>query len=179
MKRTIYLMWLAVASISCSPTGKSEKAILAYMRDQTGSPELEIEFSNVQIVKQTVGDSIAFLQAKYERELKEKAEQIKRMEDNIRQFEDILKSSSKDDPMAQMFYGQSIEMSRKQLEKLNSQTITDGSIRYRGQDTTRVIATVVTCQMTSLVNPVLKAKQTKEGSFLLTVDESVCMRQLK
>lgn len=179
MKRTIYLVWLAVTSISCSPTGKSEKAILAYMRDQTGSPELEIEFSNVQIVKQTVGDSIAFLQAKYELELKEKAEQIKRAEDNIRQFEDILKSSSKDDLMAKMFYGQSIEMSRKELEKLSCKTVADGSIRYQGQDTTRVIATVVTCQMTSLVNPVLKAKQTKEGSFLLTVDESVCLRQLK
>lgn len=179
MKRTIYLVWLAIASISCSSTGKSEKAILAYMRDQTGSPGLEIEFSDVRIVKQTVGDSIAILKAAYEREVKEKAEQIKREEDNIRQFEDILKSSSKDDPMAKMFYGQSIEMSRKQLAKLNSQTVADGSIRYQGQDTTRVIATVVTCQMTSLVNPVLKAKQTKEGSFLLTVDESVCMRQLK
>lgn len=149
------------------------------MRDQTGSPDLKIEFSNVQINKQTVGDSIAFLQAKYKRELKEKAEQIEREEDNIRQFEDILKASSKDDPMAKMFYGQSIEMSRKQLAELKKRTITDGSLRYSGQDTTRVIATVVTCQMTSLVNPVLKAKQTKEGSFLLSVDESVCVRQLK
>lgn len=179
MKQTIYLIWLAVASVSCSPTGKSEKAILAYMRDQTGSPKLEIEFSNVQIIKQTVGDSIAFLQAKYKQELKDKAEEIKRMEDNIRQFEEILKSSSKDDRMAQMFYKQSVEMSRKELEQLNRRTIADGSIRYQGQDTARVIATVVTCQMTSLVNPVLKAKQTKEGSFLLTVDESVCVRQLK
>ena len=46
-------------------------------------------------------------------------------------------------------------------------------------DTSRVIATMVSCRMTSLINPVLKAKQTKEGSFLLSPDESVCIRQLK
>ena len=33
--------------------------------------------------------------------------------------------------------------------------------------------------MTSLINPVLKAKQTKEGVFLLTPDETVCIRQVK
>ena len=57
--------------------------------------------------------------------------------------------------------------------------IKNGTGYYAGQDPKKVIATLVKCEMTSLINPVLKAKQTKEGVFLLTPDETVCIRQIK
>ena len=47
------------------------------MRTQTGSPDLEIEFTNVQITKQTVGDSIDILQKIFEEQIKEKEKTIK------------------------------------------------------------------------------------------------------
>lgn len=179
MKKLIYLLWFAIAGVACSTMGKSEKAILEYMRDQTGSPKLEIEFTEVQIVKQTVGDSINILQEKYEQDMKDKSEKIEKVENSIKGLEESLKSVPKSDRMTYHFYSQMLESSKKQLKELNDRTIVNEKVRYDGEDKAKVIATVVNCRMTSLVNPVLKAKQTREGSFLLSVDESVCIRQLK
>ena len=178
MKKVMYVLWLAFVMSACHSMGKSEKTILEYVRSQTGSPQLEIEFSEVQVTKQTVGDSIRILQQKYEQELKDNAEQIKQLEDNLKQLEEALKSTSKDD-MVYSLYLQNIEMNKKQLQQLNAKEITNGKYRYEGQDTSGVVATIVNCRMTSLINPVLKARQTKEGSFLLSPDETVCFRQLK
>ena len=97
---------------------------------------------------------------------------------HLKKLEEALKSMSKKD-MMYSFYSQHIEMNKRQLLQLNAKEITNGKYRYEGQDTSRVIATIVNCRMTSLVNPVLKAKQTKEGSFLLSPDEVVCFGQLK
>lgn len=178
MKKVIYLLCLAFVMSACDSMGKSEKTILEYVRSQTGSPQLEIEFSEVQIIKQTVGDSIRILQKKYEQKLNEQIKQAKQLENDLKKLEEALKSMSKKD-MMYSFYSQHIEMNKRQLLQLNAKEITNGKYRYEGQDTSRVIATIVNCRMTSLVNPVLKAKQTKEGSFLLSPDEVVCFGQLK
>ncbi len=103
---------------------------------------------------------------------------VAELENDLKKLEEALKSMSKKD-MMYSFYSQHIEMNKRQLLQLNAKEITNGKYRYEGQDTSRVIATIVNCRMTSLVNPVLKAKQTKEGSFLLSPDEVVCFGQLK
>ena len=69
-------------TISCNSLSTSEKSIQEYMRTQTGSPDLEIEFTNVQITKQTVGDSIDILQKIFEEQIKEKEKTIKRIEND-------------------------------------------------------------------------------------------------
>lgn len=178
MKKIVSILLMCIVAASCQRLGKSEQAVLEYMRDQTGNPELEIEFANVQIIKQTVGDSINILQEKYEQDVKERAEKLKSYEERRNQLLDQMKSMSKKDMMYQ-FLLQNVEMCERMLKELNEKVITNDKVRYDGQDKERVIATIVDCQMTSLVNPVLKAKQTKEGSFLLTPDESKCIRQLK
>lgn len=178
MKKIVSIVLMCIVAASCQRLGKSEQAVLEYMRDQTGNPELEIEFANVQITKQTVGDSIHILQAKYEQEMKEKAENLKNYEERRNQSLEQMKSMAKKDMMYQ-FLLQNVDMCERLIKELNEKVITNGKVHYDGQDKERVIATLVDCQMTSLVNPVLKAKQTKEGSFLLTADESKCIRQLK
>lgn len=178
MKKIVSILLMCIVAASCQRLGKSEQAVLEYMRDQTGNPELKIEFANVQIIKQTVGDSINILQEKYEQDVKEKAEKLKNYEGRRNQLLEQMKSMPKKDMMYQ-FLLQNVEMCERMLKELNEKVITNDKVRYDGQDKERVIATIVDCQMTSLVNPVLKAKQTKEGSFLLTPDESKCIRQLK
>lgn len=178
MKKIVFVLSLCFIAFSCNTMGKSEKAILDYMRDQTGAPELEIEFANVQVTKQTVGDSINILQQAYEQSVKEREERIKRLEEESNKGLEQMKSLSKSDMMYQ-FLVQSTIMGEEELKRWTNKVITNEKIRYDGQDTGKIIATVVHCQMTSLINPKLKAKQTKEGSFLLTPDESRCIRQLK
>ena len=78
MKRIIFILSIFMITISCNSLSTSEKSIQEYMRTQTGSPDLEIEFTNVQITKQTVGDSIDILQKIFEEQIKEKEKTIKR-----------------------------------------------------------------------------------------------------
>lgn len=179
MKKLVYLVCLIITAISCSTMGKSEKAILEYMRNQTGSPQLEISFSDVRSIKHTVGDSIRILQEKYEQELKEKSEQIKLLQEGIQKAEEALKTISKDESMLYDFYTQHIKMSKQQLQQCEEKKVIDGKLRYTEQDTSKVIAIIVNCRMTLQISPVLSAKQTKEGSFLLSPDESICIRRLK
>ena len=80
MKRIIFILSIFMIAISCNSLSTSEKSIQEYMRTQTGSPDLEIEFTNVQITKQTVGDSIDILQKIFEEQIKEKEKTIKRIE---------------------------------------------------------------------------------------------------
>ena len=70
MKRIIFILSIFMITISCNSLSTSEKSIQEYMRTQTGSPDLEIEFTNVQITKQTVGDSIDILQKIFEEQIK-------------------------------------------------------------------------------------------------------------
>ena len=70
MKRIIFILSIFMIAISCNSLSTSEKSIQEYMRTQTGSPDLEIEFTNVQITKQTVGDSIDILQKIFEEQIK-------------------------------------------------------------------------------------------------------------
>ena len=177
MKRNIYFLLIAVVMTACNSLGKSEKAIQEYMREQTGTPELEIEFANVQSRKMTVKDSMDILQELFEKNLKEKAEQTKRIEGQIEKLENDLKGV----PVNHMYYSffkQNVEMSKAQLKGLNEKVITNEKVKYEGQDENRVLAVIVDCQMTSLVNPILKAKQTKDASFMLSADGSKCIRQL-
>ena len=82
MKRIIFILSIFMITISCNSLSTSEKSIQEYMRTQTGSPDLEIEFTNVQITKQTVGDSIDILQKIFEEQIKEKEKTIKRIEND-------------------------------------------------------------------------------------------------
>ena len=148
------------------------------MRIQTGSPDLEIEFTNVQITKQTVGDSIDILQKRFEEQIKEKEEAIKRIENGNQVWQKELESMSKKD-QNYAFLLQMLNSNQRQINEWQEKVITNGAVYYDGQDPEKVIATLVKCEMTSLINPVLKAKQTKEGVFLLTPDETVCIRQVK
>lgn len=178
MKRSVFILGISIAAISCSSLSTSEKSIQEYMRIQTGSSDLEIEFTNVQITKQTVRDSIDILQKIFEEQTREKEEAIKNTKKAIQYYQEKLKSVSKKDPLYG-FYVQQMNSDQKRLEKLQEKVITNGKVYYEGQDPKKVISTLVQCEMTSLINPVLKAKQTKEGLFLLSPDETVCIRQLK
>ena len=170
MKRIIFILSIFMITISCNSLSTSEKSIQEYMRTQTGSPDLEIEFTNVQITKQTVGDSIDILQKIFEEQIKEKEKTIKRIENDNQAWQKELESMSKKDQNYAFLV---------QMVNSNQRRIKNGTGYYDGQDPKKVIATLVKCEMTSLINPVLKAKQTKEGVFLLTPDETVCIRQVK
>ena len=67
---------------------------------------------------------------------------------------------------------------QRRIKELQEKVIKNGTGYYDGQDPKKVIATMVKCEMTSLINPVLKAKQTKRG-FSAYSDETVCIRQIK
>ena len=95
MKRIIFILGIFLVAISCHSLSTSEKSIQEYMRIQTGSPDLEIEFTNVQITKQTVGDSIDILQKRFEEQIKEKEEAIKRIENGNQVWQKELESMSK------------------------------------------------------------------------------------
>lgn len=178
MKRIIFILGIFLVAISCNSLSTSEKSIQEYMRIQTGSPDLEIEFTNVQITKQTVGDSIDILQKRFEEQIKEKEEAIKRIENGNQVWQKELESMSKKD-QNYAFLLQMLNSNQRQINEWQEKVITNGAVYYDGQDPEKVIATLVKCEMTSLINPVLKAKQTKEGVFLLTPDETVCIRQVK
>ena len=178
MKKIIYMVFVTAILFSCSQMGKSEKAIQEYMREQTGMPELEIEFVNVQIVKQTVGDSIRMLQEQFEKDTSERTKNIQDLKEKIGEIDEEMKSASKNDMLYQ-FYSQTKEMLEQQLRKWNEKNIVNGKVRYGSQDPAKVLVTVVQCQMTYPISPILKAKQTKTATFLLTADESKCIRQLK
>ena len=77
------------------------------------------------------------------------------------------------------FLVQMVNSNQRRIKELQEKVIKNGTGYYDGQDPKKVIATLVKCEMTSLINRVLKAKQTKEGVFLLTPDETVCIRQVK
>ena len=172
MKRIIFILSIFMIAISCNSLSTSEKSIQEYMRTQTGSPDLEIEFTNVQITKQTVGDSIDILQKIFEEQIKEKEKTIKRIENDNQAWQKELESMSKKD-QNYAFLVQMVNSNQRRIKELQEKVIKNG------QDPKKVIATLVKCEMTSLINPVLKAKQTKEGVFLLTPDETVCIRQVK
>lgn len=178
MNRNIYILGIAILAAACNTTGKSEQSILEYMREQTGSVKLGIEFADVQITKQTVGDSINILQEKYEQELKEKVEKIELLDKSIKKAEEKIKSAEKGSMLSQI-YSQELNYSKQQYKEWTEKVITNEKVRYDGRNRDEILATVVSCRMTSLINPVLNAKQTKEGRFLLTTDESKCIRQLK
>ena len=95
MKRIIFILSIFMITISCNSLSTSEKSIQEYMRTQTGSPDLEIEFTNVQITKQTVGDSIDILQKIFEEQIKEKEKTIKRIENDNQAWQKELESMSK------------------------------------------------------------------------------------
>ena len=97
MKRIIFILSIFMIAISCNSLSTSEKSIQEYMRTQTGSPDLEIEFTNVQITKQTVGDSIDILQKIFEEQIKEKEKTIKRIENDNQAWQKELESMSKKD----------------------------------------------------------------------------------
>ena len=178
MKRIIFILSIFMITISCNSLSTSEKSIQEYMRTQTGSPDLEIEFTNVQITKQTVGDSIDILQKIFEEQIKEKEKTIKRIENDNQAWQKELESMSKKD-QNYAFLVQMMNSNQRRIKELQEKVIKNGTGYYAGQDPKKVIATLVKCEMTSLINPVLKAKQTKEGVFLLTPDETVCIRQIK
>lgn len=98
MKRIIFILSIFMITISCNSLSTSEKSIQEYMRTQTGSPDLEIEFTNVQITKQTVGDSIDILQKIFEEQIKEKEKTIKRIENDNQAWQKELESMSKKRP---------------------------------------------------------------------------------
>ena len=178
MKRIIFILSIFMITISCNSLSTSEKSIQEYMRTQTGSPDLEIEFTNVQITKQTVGDSIDILQKIFEEQIKEKEKTIKRIENDNQAWQKELESMSKKD-QNYAFLVQMMNSNQRRIKELQEKVIKNGTGYYDGHDPKKVIATLVKCEMTSLINPVLKAKQTKEGVFLLTPDETVCIRQVK
>lgn len=178
MKRIIFILSIFMIAISCNSLSTSEKSIQEYMRTQTGSPDLEIEFTNVQITKQTVGDSIDILQKIFEEQIKEKEKTIKRIENDNQAWQKELESMSKKD-QNYAFLVQMVNSNQRRIKELQEKVIKNGTGYYDGRDPKKVIATLVKCEMTSLINPVLKAKQTKEGVFLLTPDETVCIRQIK
>ena len=178
MKRIIFILSIFMITISCNSLSTSEKSIQEYMRTQTGSPDLEIEFTNVQITKQTVGDSIDILQKIFEEQIKEKEKTIKRIENDNQAWQKELESMSKKD-QNYAFLVQMMNSNQRRIKELQEKVIKNGTGYYDGQVPKKVIATLVKCEMTSLINPVLKAKQTKEGFFLLTPDETVCIRQIK
>lgn len=178
MKKIIYILSIAVAAVSCNSLSESEKSIQEYMRSQTGSPDLKIEFTNVEITRQTVQDSIDILQKIFEEQTKEKADAIQKMESSIENMQKEQEKTSKSDPNYD-FYRQFISMTRRDLQEWQNKVITNEKVRYDGQDPQKIIATLVRCEMTSLINPVLKAKQTKEGLFVLTPEETKCLRQVE
>lgn len=178
MKKIIFILGISIAAISCTSLSTSEKSIQEYLRAQTGFSDLEIEFSNVQITKQTVQDSTDILQKLFEEQTKEKEEAIKKTEVTIQGMQETLKSTSKKDPNYN-FLMQFIQSHERQLKELQKKNITNGKVYYDGQDPKKVIATLVQCEMTSLINPALKAKQTKKGLFLLSPDEKICIRQIE
>ena len=171
MKRIIFILSIFMITISCNSLSTSEKSIQEYMRTQTGSPDLEIEFT-------TVGDSIDILQKIFEEQIKEKEKTIKRIENDNQAWQKELESMSKKD-QNYAFLVQMMNSNQRRIKELQEKVIKNGTGYYDGQDPKKVIATLVKCEMTSLINPVLKAKQTKEGVFLLTPDETVCIRQVK
>lgn len=178
MKRIIFISGIFLIAISCNSLSTSEKSIQEYMRIQTGSPDLEIEFTNVQITKQTVGDSVDILQKIFEEQTKGKEETIEYLENRNQKLQKELESMSKKDQSYAILV-QIMNSTQGQINEWQEKVITNGAVYYDGQDPEKVIATLVKCEMTSLINPVLKAKQTKEGVFLLTPDETVCIRQVK
>lgn len=178
MKRSIFILGIFIVAISCNSLSTSEKSIQEYMRIQTGYPDLEIEFTNVRITKQTVGDSIGILQKIFDEQTKEKEEAIKRMESDNQVWREQLESMPKNDP-SYAFLVQMMNSTQRRIDELQKRVIINAKVYYDGQDPEKVIATLVQCEMTSLINPVLKAKQTKEGLFLLSPDETVCIRQVK
>lgn len=176
--KKIFILGISIAAISCSSLSTSENSIQEYLRAQTGFSDLEIEFSDVQITKQTVQDSIDILQELFEEQTKKKEDAIKKTEKNIQGMLETLKSTSKKDPDYN-FLTQFIRSNESRLKELQKKAITNGKVYYDGQDPKKVIATLVQCEMTSLINPALKAKQTKKGLFLLSPDEKVCIRQIE
>ena len=101
----------------------------------------------------------------------------KSIQEYMRTQTELESMSKKDQNYA--FLVQMMNSNQRRIKELQEKVIKNGTGYYDGQDPKKVIATLVKCEMTSLINPVLKAKQTKEGVFLLTPDETVCIRQIK
>mgnify|MGYP003073448826 CR=1 FL=1 len=122
MKRIIFILSIFMITISCNSLSTSEKSIQEYMRTQTGSPDLEIEFTNVQITKQTVGDSIDILQKIFEEQIKEKEKTIKRIENDNQAWQKELESMSKKD-QNYAFLVQMMNSNQRRIKELQEKVI--------------------------------------------------------
>lgn len=138
MKRIIFILSIFMIAISCNSLSTSEKSIQEYMRTQTGSPDLEIEFTNVQITKQTVGDSIDILQKIFEEQIKEKEKTIKRIENDNQAWQKELESMSKKD-QNYAFLVQMVNSNQRRIKELQEKVIKNGTGYYDGQDPKKVI----------------------------------------
>ena len=131
MKRIIFILSIFMITISCNSLSTSEKSIQEYMRTQTGSPDLEIEFTNVQITKQTVGDSIDILQKIFEEQIKEKEKTIKRIENDNQAWQKELESMSKKD-QNYAFLVQMMNSNQRRIKELQEKVIKNGTGYYDG-----------------------------------------------
>ena len=131
MKRIIFILSIFMIAISCNSLSTSEKSIQEYMRTQTGSPDLEIEFTNVQITKQTVGDSIDILQKIFEEQIKEKEKTIKRIENDNQAWQKELESMSKKD-QNYAFLVQMVNSNQRRIKELQEKVIKNGTGYYDG-----------------------------------------------
>lgn len=178
MKRIIYILGFVYLAVSCQNLTKGEQAVLNYMREQTGFQDLDIEFSEVHRTEHTVKDSINILQQLYEKESQEKEDKIEKFEKDVEKYTENLKGVDKKS-MEYQFLGQFLSRAQKSLEMWKKKEIANRKYIYEGRDVNEVLAVLLECDMTSLINPALKAKQTKTGVFLLSPDEKKCIRQLK
>lgn len=166
---------LAGFFVSCNPGTHYEKAILQYMRVETGMQALDIAFSDVQVIMHTVKDSVNMLKQQYEEEKRENEEMIKRLQQGVDSWKEKLSAVDDDDKFV---IKQLLAHQEKQLKELQGKEIIDNSLHYMG-DMDEILAVVVSCQMTWLINPVLKTKQTVKGLFLLSPDGTRCLKRLK
>lgn len=176
LKRKLFCMAvLVVLSVSCDSKANYEKAILQYMRIETGIQTLDITFSDVQVIMHTVKDSVSILKQQYEKEKRENEETIKHLQQGIINWKENLSAVDDND---NFLIKQLLAQQEKQLKELQEKRIIDNSLHYTG-DMGKVLAMVVSCQMTWLVNPVLKTRQTVKGVFLLSPDGNECLKRLE
>ena len=180
IQKLIYTAVVIFFAFGCSPTANQyEKTIADFIQTDRKGVWTDLQFKALEttVSDVTVADSVAILQAKFEKELSEK---ISVLEKSVTHWEGAITRAS-DDMVGKVLrqgYEKDLDKARMELEQAKLWQ-PDYLKRYDGRNPSELLCKTATCRFT-IINPMMGgAKQELTETFLISPDGSKCLRRVR
>lgn len=180
MKKTIIIISLFSAFLSCSNQSNDEKVIRTFLQTQNGvTTDLKIEFIELNVKDITVSDSINILQKVFDAE---KSKKIEVAEKSVAHWKNAIEEqkNQKNQLISKVLVSDYIvKLTNAENDlKAAQEWKPDYLNRYVSRDTKDVLVKNADCKF-SFFNPKLQTRQEMKALFLLSADGKQCFRMIK